>query len=258
MKKHVVIVLFLLATLAGFTQAQCPTPPPPTVNGVSPCTPTIVALSPYEVKFNVDPIVTGQTGFYAERSIDPDPFIVINAGYPNGNFRDCFEIEPGGVFCYRTRAYNSCGGKSSETNVAMVTMPTGTEPYKNAPDAPTSLSATAQSGPKVLLSWTGGAFPGLASINATSPGLTSQGQGFQIQRSLNGITWGTVNAKAIVPSSTTTAVTYTDSSVSSGTPYYYRVRSFNQFGWATGFEGNCGPTLTTCGTAYTNVVTVTP
>lgn len=254
MKTKLIVAIAVLTAATAFS--QCPPPPAPTVHGVSPCTPELTVLSPYEIHFQVDPIVTGQQGFHAQRSPDNGRFATINSGYPNGVFFDSFELEPGHEFCYETRAYNSCGNNSAETNVAMITLPVAPEPYKNAPAAPTHLSATSQSGPAVVLNWTAGAFPGLANINAAPGGQTAQHQTFQIQRSSDGITYQNVSSFGIAPNSSTTPATYTDKTVSTGSSYYYRVRSFNQFGWTTGFYGNCGPNQTTCGTAFSNVVTV--
>jgi hypothetical protein len=249
--------LFLLLSLVAIPcYSQCPTPPPVTVNGIvsPPAIPILTVISPYYVRFQIDPAIAGQTGFYAEREPFGGSFSVLNSGYPNGIINDTNELEPGQQFCYRTRAFNSCGGQSDESSEAMIVLPVAPEPYKLAPDVPTNLTATAVSGPKVVLNFTAGAFPG---VSGTYNGHAYfQHQVIQYQRSNDGVTWHPINSLGVNPNASSVTVNYTDSNVASGQSYYYRVRSFNEFAWATGFAGSCG-IQPTCGTAYSNVAQIT-
>jgi hypothetical protein len=72
--------------------------------------------------------------------------------------------------------------------------------------APTSLSATAASSSQINLSWTDNA------TNAT---------GYSVERSMDGATWGQVASLG----ATNTA--YSDTGLTSGSSYYYRVRAFD-------------------------------
>ena len=79
----------------------------------------------------------------------------------------------------------------------------------NVPSAPTALTATAASGPRVNLAWAD------ASSNES---------GFKIERSTDGVTFtqiGTVTAEVIA---------YADTTVVAGVTYRYRVRAFNAVG----------------------------
>lgn len=211
---------------------QCPTPtPPPNVS--------ITALSPYTARFQVNPISPPTVGYMAERKIAGGTWEIINVGYPNGVFNDFYELLPGHTYVYRTRAMTNCNDHtfSAYTPEVSVTLPTGTLPNQAAPAAPTALTASYSNG--VALYWTAGAFP-------TVPG---QFQVFQVLRSENGTNYAGVNF--------TQQALLLDRSVFSGHTYYYKVRSFNGFGWATEMYFACAPNATDCGTAFTNTVTIT-
>jgi hypothetical protein len=78
------------------------------------------------------------------------------------------------------------------------------------PNAPTNLVATTTTGtstPKIALFWTD---------NSTEE------QGFAVERGLDGVNFSSL--------ATTTLSSYTDATAATGTPYYYRVRAYNQLG----------------------------
>ena len=193
-----IAVIAAVLTLAVSAWAQCPSVPPVTVGGVTspPAIPGLKALSPYQTQFNVDPIVAGQTGFYAERSPNTEIFQVINRGYPMGQFLDDRMLEPGKIFCYRTRAFNDCGGNSGETPEVMITMPPGPAPYKFAPPTPANMSAESVSGHAVF-HVTAGPFPG---VSGTYNGSAYyQNQVIQYDKSTDGINWVGLNASERSP-----------------------------------------------------------
>jgi FtsP/CotA-like multicopper oxidase with cupredoxin domain len=113
------------------------------------------------------------------------------------------------AYLYRVVARNvvGYGGEYPSMTVQSISPSVGI----NRPAAPTGLTATLQSGPKVSLAWTDNA---------------SNESGFKVQRSSdNGATFTTL---ATAPARTGTGgVTYVDSTVVTGTTYQYRVVSTN-------------------------------
>ncbi len=226
-------ILFSVLIFAVNLDGQCPIPtPPPSF--------TVTVVSPYSVAFQTFPAQAPTTGYYAQREPEGGTFMMVNNGYPRGGFLDDIMLLPNHTFCYRTRAMTSCGTFSSYTDEVMITMPDGPMPYQGAPEAPSQLGATIYNS-KVLLQWTLGVFPGV-------PGQT---QTLQLSKSSNGgVNWSNLNT---VPNNRTS---YLDTSVVSGNVYLYRVRSFNSFGWATGYYANCGVNRVDCGTAWSNVASI--
>ena len=96
------------------------------------------------------------------------------------------KLEPGKIFCYRTRAFNDCGGNSGETPEVMITMPPGPAPYKFAPPTPANMSAESVSGHAVY-HVTAGPFPG---VSGTYNGSAYyQNQVIEYDKSTDGINW---------------------------------------------------------------------
>jgi fibronectin type 3 domain-containing protein len=131
-------------------------------------------------------------------------------------------VTNGAKYYYKVAAVNG-GGTSGLSNEASAT------PEPAAPAAPTGLTATAGSA-SVSLTWT-------ASAGATS---------YNVYR---GATSGGESATAIASGITTTA--YTDSAVTNGTKYYYKVAAVNG-GGTSGFSNEASATpqsvaLATCG-----------
>jgi hypothetical protein len=149
-------------------------------------------------------------------------------------------------------AFNSCGIANDPTAASATTLPAGTPtptptpiptptptpastptptPSPSAtptatpcqtPAAPTSTMATAISSSKIALSWTDN------SNNET---------GFRIQRSTNGVTF---TVRANVGANVTT---YTDTGLTPGTTYYYRVGAFNSCGIGNNLTAASATTL---------------
>ncbi|MDB6025961.1 MAG: putative esterase [Verrucomicrobiales bacterium] len=94
------------------------------------------------------------------------------------------------------------------------------------PTAPTTLTATAVGGTQVNLGWTDNA---------------ANENGFKVERSTDNVNFSQIVALAA------NVVTYTNTGVTSGTTYYYRVRSY---------QTNSADT--TLDSAYSNVASVTP
>ena len=76
------------------------------------------------------------------------------------------------------------------------------------PAAPSGLTATALAGKQIRLNWTN---------------LLGEG-GYYIERSLNGSTWSQIGSVGA------DVTTYTDTGLTAGTRYYYRIRAYNSSG----------------------------
>ena len=117
-------------------------------------------------------------------------------------------LTAGTTYNYYVRAVNAVG-RSNTSNLVTVNftgIPTG-------PAAPTALVATVQVGPAVLLTWTD---------NATNE------TGFQVERfAING---GAFTQIAAPGPSATSSATYTDTAVTAGNTYGYRVEAVNGTG----------------------------
>jgi hypothetical protein len=153
--KKLLLILLLIPTLA---KAQCPVPTPPQSLSAT-------ATSPYTVSVQTDHSQLPAIGFYAMREQEGGVFQFNNSGYPGGHYTDENMLLPNTTFCYKIRAFNSCGQSdrysSAYTDEVMVTMPDGPVPYQGAPEPPYNLSAAMSLG-KVALEWICGAMPNRA------------------------------------------------------------------------------------------------
>lgn len=112
-------------------------------------------------------------------------------------------LAPNSVQTYRIGAWNSIGLGAWSTNDTSTTVP----------GSPTSLTATGVSSSQINLSWTA------PSGNATI-------SGYKIERSTDeGSTWST-----LVSNTGSSATTYSDTGLSQGTSYTYRVSAINSGG----------------------------
>jgi FtsP/CotA-like multicopper oxidase with cupredoxin domain len=152
---------------------------------------------------------TNETGFTVERSTDGINFTVIaNPGLSNNTGSVSFTdtTVTAGTYTYRVKAINGTLS-SSYSNLASVTIVTS-PPV--TPAAPINLSATLQTGPRINLSWRD---------NATNE------TGFTIERSTNGGAFSIIANPGL--RTNTGNVTYSDTTVTSGNSYSYRVKAVN-------------------------------
>ena len=180
--------------------ATTPSAPPPATPPNAPASLGAAAISSSQINLAWTDLSSNETGFRIERSTDNFNFAVIaTVGANVTAFADTGR-NGGTTYYYRVQAYNSAGA-SAYSAVAFATTPV-------APlAAPVNLSAGALSAGRIRLTWT--------DSSATE-------SGFAIERSLSaGSGWlqiATVGANG---------TTFTDSSLSSLTTYYYRVRAYS-------------------------------
>jgi hypothetical protein len=191
------------------------------------CTPTAPAdlaaapLSQSRIALSWTDNSDNESGFHVERSPNGSTawaqiadLIADTHAYTDG------ELSCGTTYHYRVRAYN-VGGMSDYTNVVY------TATLGCPPTAPTDLAATPLSQSRIALSWTDN---------------SDDESGFHVERSLSGVTGWAQIADLIADSRA-----YTDSELSCGTTYHYRVRAYNAN----------GPSAYSS-TAYTTTVVCTP
>jgi hypothetical protein len=164
---------------------------------------------------------TNETGFVIERSENNGAFVQLAAPGAQSNtgsmsYTDT-SILAGMNYTYRVKAVNYIGA-SDYSNIASVSIPS-----VPIPAAPTNLTAALQTGPQISLTWRDNA------INET---------GFIIERSNNGGVY--VQIASPGRRNNTGNVSYTDTTVTAGVTYAYRVKAVNS----------------TVSSAYSNVATV--
>ncbi|MCL5958809.1 MAG: multicopper oxidase domain-containing protein, partial [Chloroflexi bacterium] len=154
-----------------------------------------------EIGFRVERAMIGSTG-------SPGAYSVIATALANATTYSDATAFPGVTYSYRVTAFNAAGSGVSN---AVIVAQAGT-----APAAPTNLRATLQSGPRVRLTWRNNA------SNATD---------LVIERSDNG---GAFTPLAGVPPinntgavGSTGSMNYTDTTVTAGNAYAYRVKAMN-------------------------------
>ncbi len=162
----------------------------------------------------------GEIGFRIERSDNGGAFAALATSPANTTGYTDSTINVSTWSLYRVVAFNAAG--DSPSNIVQL----GTPPGLNAP---TNLTANLQSGPKVALKWTD---------NATVE------TGFVIERSIDGVNF--VALATVGPKNNTGTVNYTDSTVTIGQTYTYRVKAVMNLA-SLGF---------TASSAYSNTVTV--
>jgi hypothetical protein len=145
---------------------------------------------------------TNQTGFVIQRSPNDSTWTTLTTTAASATSYSDTTVASATTYYYRVAATNSAGN-SAYTSAASATT------LAAIPAAPSGLTATAASASQINLAWTSN------STNQT---------GFVIQRSPDGSTWTTVTATAA------SATSYSDTTVASGTTYYYRVCATNSAG----------------------------
>ncbi len=149
--------------------------------------------------YQVEASGTGNPGSFSV--ILPASFRIVVPGFSR-------PVSPGTTAYYRVRANNSAG-LGAPSNVASAT----TEPIR-APDAPSSLTATADGSTTINLSWTAPTNTGGAAIT-----------GYQIESSPTGDSWTN-----LVDNTRLTTTTYAHTGLSGGTTVHYRVSAINSAG----------------------------
>lgn len=173
------------------------------VTPATPATPTLGTVGTNSIILNWTS-VDGATGYKIERSLNGTTWTALVtlgdvATYTNSGLTAATK------YYYRVKASSAVGDSSASTSIASFTKCV-------APTALTGKSAATS----IALSWTNVA------------GET----GYKLERSLDGETWSTLATKTL------NVVAHTDSSLTAGTEYYYRVRAVNS-------AGDSDPTLLT-------------
>ncbi|MCR4399964.1 MAG: fibronectin type III domain-containing protein [Syntrophomonadaceae bacterium] len=159
-----------------------------------------------------------EAGFAIERRTGGGDWVQVATTGPNAPVFSDTGLTPGTTYSYRVRAYNAAGF-SDYSNTASAT--TLVEP----PSAPTDLHAEAVSENRVDLSWTD---------------TSSNEDGFRIERSTGSGDY------ALVATVAAGAQAYSDTGLTAGTTYRYRVAAYNSGGQSS----YAGPaTVTTPGSA---------
>jgi fibronectin type 3 domain-containing protein len=149
--------------------------------------------------------VAGETGYQVWRRVDgsPEEFRLIRTVGADVTTITEDGLEPGKTYLYRVRAFNAAGNSPfSNTGVVNVAQ-------DGLPTAPRELRATVVSPTKVELRW------------GDSTGET----GYRVERRVDG-----TDAWAKIGTAPANATTFTDSTVTAGKTYLYRVRAFNDVG----------------------------
>jgi hypothetical protein len=176
-----------------------------------------------------------EDGYKIERSTDGKTFSQIaTVGASTTSYTNT-GLSSGKKYYYRVRGYNTYGN-SSYTNSASATTGSSsstsgnTDPTNHTPPAaPSNLSASSASSSSIKLKW-----------NDNSV----REDGYKIERSTDGKTWSQITS---VSANTTS---YTNSGLSNGKKYYYRVRAYNAYGnsaYASSASATTGSSSTSTG-----------
>jgi chitodextrinase len=163
----------------------------------------------------------GVTGYRVERCQGAGCSTFAQVATPAAAAYNDTALTAGTSYSYRVRATDAAGNLSAFSNVATTT--TATAPDAQPPTAPSNLTATAAGGTGMTLGWTA------ATDNVAVTG-------YLVERCLG------AGCSTFAQVGTTATTAFSDSGLTSGTSYSYRVQ-------ATDAAGNLGP--------YSNVATAT-
>ncbi len=148
---------------------------------------------------------TNETGFKLYRSTDGVNFSrIATFGANVTSYSDTGRSEAT-TYHYRVLAYNASGNSPLSNTISVTTFP----PATTIPNAPGNLVATAQSGGQISLGWRDNA---------------NNEEGYKVYRSTDGKNFTQVGK--LGPNSSG----FTNTGLSSGVAYYYRVRAYNDAG----------------------------
>ena len=145
-----------------------------------------------------------ETGFKIERKTSSGNYSQITTVSANTTSYTNTGLSSNTLYYYRVRAYNSAGNSAYSGEDYATTNGSG-----STPEAPSNLSASAQSATSIRITWIDN------SNNET---------GFKIERKTSSGSYSQITS---VSANTTS---YTDTGLSSDTRYYYRVRAYNSAG----------------------------
>lgn len=194
------------STNSSYSATQSVATPAVVTVPAAPSNLTTAANSSTSVSLNWTDNASNETGFKIERATGSGSFVTLtNVSAGVKNYTDTSAVA-GTTYRYRVSAYNSAGSSAAVTS-SNVTTPA----VVNTPAAPTGVAATAMAKGKIRLTW-----------NAP----TGTVKGYAIERSTDGSNWTQV---ATLKAGATGC---TNSGLSRGTTYYFRVRAFNDNGWS--------------------------
>ncbi len=183
------------------------------------------AVSSSQINLSWTDNSSNESGFKIERSSTgaTGPFTQIATTSANATSFNDTGLTEGTTYWYRVQAYNA-GGSSSYTSVSSATT------LVSAPTAPSGLNTSVVSQTAIDLSWTDN---------------SSNESGFKVERSSTG-SGGTYVQIATTSANSTT---FSDTGLSAGTTYWYKVRAYNA-------GGNSAYTVAVSGTTLANAPTV--
>jgi hypothetical protein len=166
---------------------------------------TAGAISTSQINLTWTDNAANEDGFKVERSTDNVTFSQIGTTAANIASYSDLGLAAGSTYYYRIRAYNT-GGDSNYSNIASAT----TNPIvATPPAAPAALNASAVSSTQINLTWTDN---------------SNNEDGFHVERSIDNVNFSELNSTA------PNIVSYSDSGLTIGSTYYYRVRAYNVAG----------------------------
>jgi carboxypeptidase T len=174
---------------------------------------------------------SNEDGFKIERSPNGTLWTPVYTTTTNVAAHSDTGLTCGSSYYYRVRAYNA-GGESDYSNVANAAT------VVCAPAAPSGLTATPVSQTRIDLAWADN---------------SDNESGFQIERSLDGSTW----IWTLVYTTTANVTVYSDTGLTCGTPYSYRVRAHNA-GGESDYSNVVNATTVVCAPAAPGDLTTSP